>query len=156
MDLGNARTILADQHRAVLATMREDGTPQMSPVLVTVDDVGRAVISTRQAAYKVRNIRRDHRVWLCVLPDQFFGDWIQVEGNAEVIGLPDAMDGGQTRLDRLRNVGVAPVSAFVVGMIMANIWELPLLKLRDRWFPSDRAERKAPLELRQPMPQVAA
>lgn len=41
---------------------------------------------------KVRNLRRDPRVTLCVIPDQFFGDWVQVEGSAEIVALPEAMD----------------------------------------------------------------
>lgn len=93
MELDAARAVLTRQHRAVLATMRKDGTPQLSPVLVAVDDGGVALISTRQGAYKVRNLRRDQRVWLCVLADKFFGGWVQVEGTATVIELPDAMDG---------------------------------------------------------------
>ncbi|MGH3517195.1 MAG: PPOX class F420-dependent oxidoreductase [Haloechinothrix sp.] len=93
MDLDQARNVLSTQHRAVLATLRADGTPQMSPILVALDAGGAAIISTRQQAFKLRNIRRDPRVWLCVLPDEFFGNWIQVAGTAEVIELPDAMDG---------------------------------------------------------------
>jgi len=93
MDLDNAREIIREQHRAVLATIRDDGTPQMSPVLVGVDDDGRVLVSTRETAVKVRNLRRDQRLWLCVLPDGFFGSWIQVEGRAEIVSLPDAMDG---------------------------------------------------------------
>lgn len=85
--------MVAEQHRAVLATMRSDGTPQMSPVLVALDDAGRVVVSTRQTAYKVRNLRRDPRVWLCVLPDAFFGRWIQVGGTARIVELPEALDG---------------------------------------------------------------
>lgn len=92
MELDEARAVIRDQHRAVLATFRGDGTPQLSPVLVAVDDAGRAVISTREPAYKVRNLRRDPRAWLCVLPDGFFGRWIQVAGTAEVVSLPAAMD----------------------------------------------------------------
>src|SRR5690606_30120498 len=93
MDLDEARAVLREQHRAVLATMRGDGTPQMSPVLVAVDDAGRALVSTRETALKVRNLRRDPRAWLCVLPDGFFGRWIQVEGCTEIVPLPAAMDG---------------------------------------------------------------
>jgi PPOX class probable F420-dependent enzyme len=73
--------------------MRADGGPQMSPVTVGVDDAGHVVISTRLPAYKVRNIRRDPRVWLCVLPDEFFGRWVQLDGTAEIVELPEAMDG---------------------------------------------------------------
>jgi PPOX class probable F420-dependent enzyme len=93
MDLDTALEVVRTQHHAVLATLKADGTPQLSPVTAGVDGDGQVVISTRQAAYKVRNIRRDPRVWLCVLPDQFFGHWIQIEGTAEVVELPEAMDG---------------------------------------------------------------
>ena len=92
MELDQARAVVSKQHRAVLATLRGDGAPQMSPVLVSVDQDGKLTISTRQTAYKVRNIRRDPRVWLCVMPDSFFGNWIQVEGVAEVQELPEAME----------------------------------------------------------------
>jgi PPOX class probable F420-dependent enzyme len=93
MDLDKAREVIREQHRAVLATIREDGTPQMSPVLVALDDDGRVLVSTRETALKVRNLRRDERLWLCVLPDGFFGRWIQVQGRAEIVPLPEAMDG---------------------------------------------------------------
>jgi PPOX class probable F420-dependent enzyme len=93
MDLDTALDVVRSQHRAVLATMRADGGPQMSPVTVGVDDAGHVVISTRLPAYKVRNIRRDPRVWLCVLPDEFFGRWVQLDGTAEIVELPEAMEG---------------------------------------------------------------
>jgi PPOX class probable F420-dependent enzyme len=93
VDLDEARAVIREQHRAVLATIRDDGTPQMSPVLVAVDDEGRALVSTREPALKVRNLRRDPRLWLCVLADGFFGRWVQVEGRAEIVSLPEAMDG---------------------------------------------------------------
>ena len=93
MELDKAREVIREQHRAVLATIRDDGTPQMSPVLVAADDDGRVLVSTRETAIKVRNLRRDPRLWLCVLPDGFFGRWVQVDGRAEIIPLPDAMDG---------------------------------------------------------------
>ncbi|MGH3916396.1 MAG: PPOX class F420-dependent oxidoreductase [Pseudonocardiaceae bacterium] len=93
MDLDEARAVVAEQHRAVLATMRSDGTPQMSPVLAAVDDRGQVVVSTRQTAFKVQNLRRDPRVWLCVLPDGFFGRWIQLGGTTRIVELPEAMEG---------------------------------------------------------------
>jgi PPOX class probable F420-dependent enzyme len=93
MDVDEARAIIREQHRAVLATVRDDGTPQMSPVLVAVDDDGRVLVSTRETAVKVRNLRRDARLWLCVLPDGFFGRWVQVEGRAEIVAQPEALDG---------------------------------------------------------------
>lgn len=93
MDVDAALDFVRTQHHAVLATLRADGSPQLSPVTAGVDDAGHVVISTRQTAYKVRNIRRDPRVWLCVLPDRFFGQWIQLEGTVEIVELPEAMDG---------------------------------------------------------------
>lgn len=93
MDLDEARAVLATQHRAVLTTLRADGTPQMSPVLATVDEQGRGVVSTRETTAKVRNLRRDPRAWLCVLPDEFFGRWIQVGGSVRIVRLPEAMEG---------------------------------------------------------------
>jgi PPOX class probable F420-dependent enzyme len=93
MDLDAAREVVRDQHHAVLATMRRDGTPQMSPVAAAVDDDGRIVVSSRETAIKTKNVRRDPRAWLCVFPDRFFGNWVQIEGNVEVVSLPEAMDG---------------------------------------------------------------
>ena len=92
MDLGLAVEFLHAHHRAVLATSRSDGRPQLSPVLCAVDDKGRVLISTREGAVKTRNLRRDPRASLCVINDGFFGEWVQVEGEAEVIHLPDAME----------------------------------------------------------------
>ncbi len=92
MHIQEALEFLAVEHHAVLATMKADGTPQLSPVTVGVDDGGHVVISTRETAYKVRHVRRDPRVWLCVLPGGFFGKWVQIEGTAEVVELPEAME----------------------------------------------------------------
>jgi PPOX class probable F420-dependent enzyme len=86
------RAFLRDNHRAVMATFRSDGRPQLSPVTAAVDDQGRVMISTRQTAMKTKNLRRDPRISLCLLNDGFFGDWAQVEGNAEIVELPEAMD----------------------------------------------------------------
>ena len=93
MDLDEARAFLTHNHRAVLATFRGDGRPQMSPVMCTVDDAGTVIISTRETAMKTHNLRRDPRAALCVINDRFFGAWAQVEGDAEVVSLPAAMDG---------------------------------------------------------------
>ncbi|SDI83554.1 PPOX class F420-dependent oxidoreductase [Nonomuraea jiangxiensis] len=91
MDLDKALAFLRTSHRAVLLTRHRDGRPQMSPVVAGVDD-GRIVISTRETAAKTHNVRRDPAVSLCVFTDAFYGDWIQVDGTAEVISLPEAMD----------------------------------------------------------------
>jgi PPOX class probable F420-dependent enzyme len=64
----------------------------MSPVVVAVDDQGRLMISSRETAYKTKNIRRAPDVSLCFLNPNFFGEWIQVDGTVEIISLPEAMD----------------------------------------------------------------
>jgi PPOX class probable F420-dependent enzyme len=92
MDTGRATEFLRAHHRAVLATTRSDGRPQLSPVTCAVDDDGRVMISTRETAYKTRNLRQRPYASLCVFSDGFFGEWVQVEGDVEVISLPDAMD----------------------------------------------------------------
>ncbi|HTU72328.1 MAG TPA: PPOX class F420-dependent oxidoreductase [Trebonia sp.] len=92
MNVEAALEFIRAQHHAVLSTLKADGTPQLSPVALGVDEDNRVVISTRQTAYKVRNIRRDRRVWLCALPDGFYGQWAQLEGTAEVLELPEAME----------------------------------------------------------------
>ena len=91
MDLDRAVDFIRSHHRAVLATRTPSGI-QQSPVLVGVDDEGRLLISSREAAYKTKNLRRDPWAQLCVLNDGFFGDWVYVEGDAEVVSLPDAME----------------------------------------------------------------
>lgn len=91
--MAQAVDFVRSNHRAVLATVRADGTPQLSPLLAGVDDAGRVRISTREPSMKVRNVRRDPRVWLCVLSDAFFGEWVRLDGRATVVTLPEAMDG---------------------------------------------------------------
>jgi PPOX class probable F420-dependent enzyme len=92
MDLADARRFAAEHHRAVLATTRPDGRPQLTPITVGVDGEGHLVFSSRQTAYKVRYLRARPETSLCVFTDAFFGSWIQVDGTAEVIDLPDAME----------------------------------------------------------------
>jgi PPOX class probable F420-dependent enzyme len=92
MKADEAREFVAAHHRAVLATQRADGQPQLSPVLCAVDDDGRVIISSRETAIKTKNLRRHPYASLCVLNDNFFGQWVQVEGRAEIVSLPDAMD----------------------------------------------------------------
>jgi PPOX class probable F420-dependent enzyme len=93
MDLDDAREFVRSNHRAVLATMRQDGTPQLSPVTCGVDESAAVIVSTRETAAKTRNVRRDPRAWLCVFTDGFFGQFVQVEGAVTVVSLPEAMDG---------------------------------------------------------------
>ena len=93
MDVDAALRFVTENHHAILATRRRDGSPQMSPVAVSVDREGKIVISSRETAIKTKNVRRDPRTSLCVMNDNFYGAWAQVDGTAEIVSLPDAMEG---------------------------------------------------------------
>lgn len=91
MDVAEGLEYVRTNSRAVIATRRRDGTPQLSPVtLAVVDDT--IVMSTRETAFKVRQLRRDPRAYLCVFPDKWLGRWVQLDCTTEVVSLPAAMD----------------------------------------------------------------
>src|SRR5215218_1637991 len=81
------------RHRILLATTRSDGRPQMSPVTAGVDAQGRIVVATYPARAKTRNAERDPRLSAVVLSDEWNGPWIQVDGTAEVLHMPEAEEG---------------------------------------------------------------
>jgi PPOX class probable F420-dependent enzyme len=87
-----ARDFAREHHRAVMITRHADGRPQTSPVLCAVDGAGKIIVSTRETAAKTRNLLRDPRVTFCLFTDGFFGEWVQVDGEAEVLHLPEAME----------------------------------------------------------------
>ena len=91
MELQKARDFIRQNHSAVLATFRGDGRPQMSPVSAGVDGEGRVAISSRETAYKVKNLRRDPRASVLVTRTGSW-DWVQVDGTATVVSLPEAME----------------------------------------------------------------
>jgi PPOX class probable F420-dependent enzyme len=93
MDVERALRFVGENHRAVLATRRADGSPQLSPVTCTDDGAGHVVVSSRETAIKVKNAQRDPRVSICVFSDAFYGGWVQVDGTAEIVHLPDALEG---------------------------------------------------------------
>ena len=88
----DARDFLREHHHAVLATFRADGRPQMSPVGAGVDGDGRVIVSTPETTAKARNLRRDPRVSVVVLSEGFYGTWVQVEGTAEIVERPEAVE----------------------------------------------------------------
>jgi PPOX class probable F420-dependent enzyme len=92
VDIDQALDFVRRNHRAVLATRRKDGRPQLSPVACAVDAAGNVVVSSRETAVKTRNVRREPQVSLCVMNDAFFGEWVQIDGRADVVSLPDAME----------------------------------------------------------------
>jgi PPOX class probable F420-dependent enzyme len=83
---------LRPRHRGLLSTTRTDGRPQLSPVTCGVDAAGRIVVSTYPDRVKARNARRDERASICVLSDDWDGPYVQVDGRAEVLDMPDALE----------------------------------------------------------------
>ena len=93
MTIDSAKDFLTRHHWGVLATRRKDGRLQMSPITTGLDGDGRVIISSRETAYKVNNLRRDPRAALCAFTTSFHGEgWVQVNGSAEIISLPDSMN----------------------------------------------------------------
>lgn len=80
------------RHHGILTTVRRDGRPQLSPVTMGVDTEGRVVIATYPDRAKAHNLRRDPAASVLVLSDDFNGDWVQLDGGAEVLDLPDSVE----------------------------------------------------------------
>lgn len=83
---------LRPRHHALLMTTRADGSPQLSPVSAGIDGEGRIVIATYPQRAKARNARRNPAVSLCVLSDDWDDAWVQVNGTAEVLNVPEAVE----------------------------------------------------------------
>jgi PPOX class probable F420-dependent enzyme len=83
---------LAKRHHGIVITTRADGRPQASPVSCGVDSEGRIVVSTYPERSKVHNLRRDPRCSVLVLSDEWNDAWVQVDGVAEVLDLPEALE----------------------------------------------------------------
>jgi PPOX class probable F420-dependent enzyme len=92
MNRDDALEFVSKNHRAVLITRKSDEGLQTSPITVGIDGDGYVVISSRETAFKVRNLRCDPRATLCVFSDAFYGKWIQIDGVADLISMPDAME----------------------------------------------------------------
>jgi PPOX class probable F420-dependent enzyme len=93
MDVARAKEFLTSHHYGVLATRRKDGSVQMSPITPGLDPEEHVIISSRETAYKVKNLRRDPHASLCAFTAAFHGGgWVQINGTAAIISLPDAMN----------------------------------------------------------------
>ncbi|MET7999657.1 PPOX class F420-dependent oxidoreductase [Nonomuraea glycinis] len=93
VELPELLDFLRPRHHGLLSTTRADGRPQLSPVTCGVDAEGRIVVSTYPDRAKARNARRDQRASICVLSDTWDGPYVQVDGRAEVLDMPEALDG---------------------------------------------------------------
>lgn len=128
------------RHQMILSTIRSDGRPQMSPVTGGVDDQGRIVISTYPARAKAANLRRTPVASVVVLSDEFAGAWVQIDGDAEVIDMPDAED---ALVDYYRSIagerlGRVPGSDAPAGQVADPHHPDAVGSDRDGWFPRRR------------------
>ena len=92
VDLAALLDFVRPRHHALLITRRADGSPQASPLTCGVDDSGRLVISTYPERAKTANARRDPSVSVVVLSDEWNGPWVQIDGDAEVLDLPESVE----------------------------------------------------------------
>ena len=93
VDLAELLEFVRPRHHFLLGTTRRDGRPQLSPVSGGVDPEGRLVVSSYPGRAKAVNAERDRRVSVCVLSDDWDGPYVHVDGMAEVIDMPEALDG---------------------------------------------------------------
>jgi PPOX class probable F420-dependent enzyme len=92
VDLAGLLEFVRPRHHGILLTTRADGGPQGSPVTMGVDGAGRIVVSTYPERAKTRNAKRNPAASVIVLSDDFGGAWLQVDGTAEVIDIPDSVE----------------------------------------------------------------
>lgn len=92
MDRDQLLEFIRPRHNGILVTTRRDGGPQLSPVTMGVDAEGRIVVSTYPERAKARNAARHEQASMCVLSDDFGGDWVQVDGRIELVSQPEAVE----------------------------------------------------------------
>lgn len=93
VDLDALLDFVRPRHHLLLLTYRRNGKPQISPVTGGVDDDGRIVIATYPGRAKTLNAQRDPDVSVCVVSDEWNGPWVQIDGTAEILHMPDAEEG---------------------------------------------------------------
>ena len=93
VDHSGLEEFIRPRHHAILSTQRRDGSPQMSPVTMGVGPDGAILVASYPERAKVRNLRLHNQAALCVLSDDFGGEWVQISGTATVVDLPEAVEG---------------------------------------------------------------
>ena len=92
VDRDGLTDFLRPRHHMILLTWRRDGSTQGSPVTAGVDNEGRIVVATYPERAKAVNVARRPQASVIVLSEEFNGPWVQVDGDAELITLPDAVE----------------------------------------------------------------
>ncbi|HEV2781466.1 MAG TPA: PPOX class F420-dependent oxidoreductase [Actinophytocola sp.] len=92
VDATGLAEFIRPRHRAILVTAKADGRPQLSPVTCGLDAEGRIVVASYPQRAKCRNLKRNPAVSVCVLSDDWNEPYVQVDGTAEVLELPEALE----------------------------------------------------------------
>jgi PPOX class probable F420-dependent enzyme len=81
-----ARAYLQELRFAVLATINQDGTPQLTTMWYLLEDDGTITMNTKVGRAKERNMRRDPRISICIEDDYNF---LTINGAVEMIDDPE-------------------------------------------------------------------
>jgi PPOX class probable F420-dependent enzyme len=93
MDISEAQEFLKTNHHGVLVARKKDGSLQMTLVSPVLGRDRNVIITARETTYKVKNIRRNPQISVLVYGEKFHGsNYIQIDGTAELIAHPEAMD----------------------------------------------------------------
>ena len=93
MDIAEAKEFLKGKKHGVLVARKKDGSLQMTLVSPVIGANGDLIITSRETTYKVKNIKRNPQISLVIFGEKFHGsNYIQVDGKAEIIPQPQAMD----------------------------------------------------------------
>jgi PPOX class probable F420-dependent enzyme len=123
------------RHQGILVTTRRDGRPQLSPVTMGVDAAGAIVVSSYPERAKAQNAARNEQASMCVLSDDFGGEWVQVDGRIEVVRPPDA---AAALVDYYRSISGEHPDWDEYRQAMARQGKVLLRLPIDRWGPVSR------------------
>ena len=123
------------RHRGILVTTRRDGRPQISPVTLGVDAEGRVVVSSYPDRAKSRNAARNTRASVCVLSNEFNGEWVQLDGRIEVVHQPEAME---ALVEYYRSISGEHPDWDEYRQAMADQGKVLLRLTIERWSPVSR------------------
>ena len=135
VDRDELLAFIRPRHHGILVTTRRDGRPQLSPVTMGVDPRGRIAVSTYPERAKTRNAARNEQASVCVLSDEFNGEWVQIDGRVEVVGQPEAIE---ALVEYYRSVSGEHPDWDEYRKAMADQGKVLLRLTIDRWGPISR------------------
>ncbi len=77
-----AQAFLKELHFAVLSTINKDGSSQLTNMWYLLDEDGTIIMNTQVRLQKMKNIRRDPRIAICVADGPRY---VTINGTVEVI-----------------------------------------------------------------------